>query len=260
MKFDLHVHTDASPDSLTTVKSAVAAARKAGLDGIALTNHNKFVTPPQIDGFIIIPGCEYTTDAGHILTYFINSPLDEGLEKNAQGQYHWRDIVERARAQNAIVILAHPYAPEWKCRDDEVYTAVDGLEGYNARIEHSSAKLPNPRAQEKIVELSCAFTAGSDAHFASEIGAAYWEYSQSTGSYEEIYDAIKSGSGRIYGGRAKSIWRPLSSWQMMFSNKSWRRIPNLIARTAKAVLQLVYPKIAPTLIDMKGWEKKNENI
>ena len=252
MKFDLHVHTDASPDSRTTVAAAVRAAKKAGLDGIALANHNKFVIPPQTDGFVIIPACEYSTDAGHLITYFINSPLDEGLEKNAQGQYHWRDILERARAQNAIIILAHPYSPEWANRDDEVYTAVDGIEAYNARIEHAAAKEPNPRAQEKIRNLGCAFTAGSDAHFAREIGAAYWEYDAESGTLSEIYDALKSGTGRVYGGCAKAIWRPLSSWQMMFATKRWGRIPNLIARTAKATLQLIHPRRKPEPVDMKG--------
>ncbi len=256
MKFDLHVHTDASPDSLTTVAAAVAAAKKAGLDGIALANHNKFVIPPQTDGFVIIPACEYSTDVGHILTYFISEPLDQGLSKNGQGQYHWRDILERARAQNAIVILAHPYSPEFASRTDEVYAAVDGIEAYNARIEYSLAKNPNPRAQEKACELGCAFTAGSDAHFAREIGSAYWEYDAVDGSLEEIYTAMKSGSGRVYGGRAKAIWRPLSSWQMMYSTKRWGRIPNLIARTLKATLQLIHPKKAPVLIEMKGLDKE----
>jgi len=253
MKFDLHVHTDASPDSSTSVESAVKAARRAGLNGIALANHNKYIIPPEVDDFIIIPGCEYTTDVGHLLTYFINSPLDDGLAKNSLGQYHWRDIVERARAQNAIIILAHPYAPEYE-RDNEVYSAVDGLEGYNARIEHSSAKHPNKRAVEKISELSCLFTAGSDAHFAAEIGAAYWEFSAETGSLEEIYSALKSGSGRIYGGTAKAIWRPLSSWQMMFSTGNWNRIPNLIARTAKAILQLFKKNRKPTFIAIQRKE------
>ncbi len=256
MKFDLHVHTDASPDSRTTVEAAVCAAKNAGLDGFALANHNEFVIPPQTDGFVIIPACEYSTDAGHLITYFINSPLDEGLEKNAKGQYHWRDIVERARAQNAIIILAHPYAPALPNREEEVYTAVDGIEAYNARIEHSAAKKANPRAQEKIRKLGCAFTAGSDAHFAREIGAAYWEYDAENGTLREIYDAIKSGSGRVYGGRAKAIWRPLSSWQMMFKTKCWSKIPNLIARTAKATVQLIYPKRKPELIDMKGLDRE----
>ena len=40
MKLDLHVHTKYSGDSFSTPKSLVRAAKKKGLDGFALTDHD----------------------------------------------------------------------------------------------------------------------------------------------------------------------------------------------------------------------------
>ena len=39
-KIDLHVHTSYSPCSTLSVRTIEAVARKRGLDGIAITDHN----------------------------------------------------------------------------------------------------------------------------------------------------------------------------------------------------------------------------
>ena len=40
LRGDLHVHTCRSPDSDTTLEQALSAAKSAGLDFLALTDHN----------------------------------------------------------------------------------------------------------------------------------------------------------------------------------------------------------------------------
>lgn len=254
MRFDLHVHTQASIDSTMPLEDAICAAKKAGLSGIAVTNHNVFSPLPQVDDFILIPACEYTTDIGHVLTYFISSPLNEGLESDEKGCYPWQEIVARAREQDAVVIMAHPYCPD-KPKPNGWQAHFDGIEGYNARIEHSaSQKGANARARSDIRRLGCAFTAGSDAHAPSEVGAAFWEYIPEKGDLDEIKYAIRNRQGVIYGGRAKPIWRVASAWINLHRRRNWKPKPviKLIIRTVVAAAKCVLPNKPAVFIDLNG--------
>lgn len=255
MKFDLHVHTNASTDSSQPVDMAIAAAKKAGLDGIAVTNHNT-LTYSSLEDFILIPACEYTTDGGHLLTYFINSPLDAGLTQDEKGRYPWREIVRRAHEMGGLVFIAHPCAPMIE-RDEEIFSQVDGLEGYNARILHSrGSKGANSRARELARKYNLPLSAGSDGHYSGEVGAAYFECDVASSNNEdklsEIKSALKSGRGKIYGGRASAFWRLCSAWCKTRRTREWGRIPRLIPRTARWLLLSLRPKKTPEYIDAAG--------
>ena len=40
MRFDLHIHSHFSPDSNSSVEAILMQAQEAGLDGLAITDHN----------------------------------------------------------------------------------------------------------------------------------------------------------------------------------------------------------------------------
>ena len=72
LRGDLHVHTGRSPDSRAELAALVAAANRAGLDFIALTDHDLppeegIFAKPERNGVLLVPGIEYTTDKGHLL-------------------------------------------------------------------------------------------------------------------------------------------------------------------------------------------------
>ncbi len=250
MKFDLHVHSEGSFDSPEKIENIIAAAKKADIDGVAVTDHN-VATAVSGDGFILIPGAEYATDAGHLLTYFISAPLDGGLKKDEKGRYPWREIVRRAHEMGGLVFLAHPYAPIVN-RDQAVFAEIDGIEGYNARIELSREKGANLRARSKAKEWNLPLSAGSDGHYAAEVGAAYFECEVTSESYEgkleEIKSALKNGNGKIYGGRSSSIWKIKSGWYKTVSTRKWKRIPTMILRTLRGLVLAVLPKKPPEFI------------
>ena len=83
-KIDLHVHTAASPDGLSSLEELTAAAKAAELDAIAITDHNLCTpVPREMNGVLLIPGCEVSTGQGHITGLFLNGPLDlEAQRKN----------------------------------------------------------------------------------------------------------------------------------------------------------------------------------
>ena len=266
MKFDLHVHSEGSFDSFEKLEHIIAAAKKAGLDGVAVTDHNVASISHRdadSDGFILIPGAEYATDAGHLLTYFITAPLDEGLKKDEKGRYPWREIVRRAHDMGGLVFLAHPYAPKFN-RDEAIFAELDGIEGYNARVELSRERGANLRARSKAKELGLPLSAGSDGHSAAEVGSAYFECEVTAEACEdklaEIKSALKEGRGKIYGGRSSSIYKIKSGWYKTVKIRQWKRIPLMLLRTLRGLVLAVKPKKVPEFIAHAREEATNDSL
>lgn len=108
--FELHTHTLHSDGRHTLLEMCQMAAR-LGLRGIALTDHNTVSglidaeAVSQETGIAIIPGMEWTTFYGHMLT--LGAPYCE-----------WRDLgqgdiakgIARVHEQGGIVGIAHPYS------------------------------------------------------------------------------------------------------------------------------------------------------
>jgi PHP domain len=123
----IHVHTRAS-DGSGTVAEVMAAAEKANLSFIAITDHNVAMTesdlaldPPDLP---IISGVEVGTTAGHFLALGI--PPSWVQPKTLDD----RTLLAAARAVGAFRILAHPFHPhtpwtDWKTSD------FDGMEIWN---------------------------------------------------------------------------------------------------------------------------------
>jgi len=164
LKFDLHIHSHYSFDSMNKPDEIVKTAIKKGLAGIAITDHNVF----RIDwenlqnkypDLIIIPGMEIgTRGVGDILCYFIK---DEITTKDPF------KVIEQVHEQGGIAVLAHPFhhgrtETEYP---DKLMELLDGVEIGNA---HNS---PNfIKSLELAEKFSIPTTGGSDAHLLSEIG------------------------------------------------------------------------------------------
>ena len=76
MIIDLHTHTyPTSDDSRLTPDELISEAKRIGLDGICITDHDGFWKPKDIEKladkykFTVLPGCEVTTEEGHLLVY-----------------------------------------------------------------------------------------------------------------------------------------------------------------------------------------------
>ncbi|HJK05035.1 MAG TPA: CehA/McbA family metallohydrolase, partial [Methanocorpusculum sp.] len=106
LKCDLHVHTNASRDGESSVEDVLAAAVKAGLDAIAITDHDTTegslcALAAQNPGVLIIPGIEVSTRQGHLLvlgTTKVLAPKQDVLETIAE-----------AKALGAVTIVPHPF-------------------------------------------------------------------------------------------------------------------------------------------------------
>ncbi len=76
MLIDLHCHTQPlSACSSLTVEELIEAARRQGLDGVCLTEHDRLRPADETDrlaathGLVVLRGMEVTTELGHALVY-----------------------------------------------------------------------------------------------------------------------------------------------------------------------------------------------
>lgn len=108
---DLHLHTEHSDGSFT-LEETLQLARRAGLDFIALTDHN---TSSQNevsgwrDGLLLIPGMELTTGRGHCNLYGVPDPLRDFRAVTAE---QIQERLSEARAAGAYISLNHPHDPD----------------------------------------------------------------------------------------------------------------------------------------------------
>ncbi len=167
-EFDLHVHSDASRDGRMPLDEIVRIAKARGLSGVAVTDHDVLLeNPPQYEDFLVVPGCEFTTEHGHLLGLFLTEPISDRP---------FPELVEAIHAQGGLAVMAHPFEHR---RTDEriapVADLLDGVEVFNARAVR---KIPEAndlaRAWARAHDLPG--TRGSDAHLPRELGGATAKY------------------------------------------------------------------------------------
>ncbi len=131
---DLHTHTVHS-DGRHTQASLLALAREAGLDFLASTEHN--TTSAHLtwgrhvpDDFLVIPGEEVTTRAGHCVT--LGQPAGAWID----WRYRPEDdqlgrFTDRVRRLGGMSVAAHPFAPTAGSTWQYGYDDVDAVELWN---------------------------------------------------------------------------------------------------------------------------------
>ena len=80
-KIDLHIHTNASYDGFNTLEQVIDKSIEKGLTTIAITDHD-IITEEligkrtrKIKGIEIITGMEVSTNKGHVIGLFLDSPI-----------------------------------------------------------------------------------------------------------------------------------------------------------------------------------------
>ena len=108
---DPHCHTTAS-DGMVTPGELVDAAVKAGLDLIAVTDHDTMASVAEVRsrgeaaGLTVVPGQEVTTKwpaQTHILGWFLEKPVKRGMTLE--------DTVAAIHEQGGLAIVPHPFMP-----------------------------------------------------------------------------------------------------------------------------------------------------
>lgn len=193
MLLDLHNHTRYSPDSRVSPRDLVALARKIGLQGVAITDHN------AVDGIreaeeaagrdlLLVPGIEVSTKDGHVLGYGVREVVPRDLSAS--------ETIERIVALGGVAVAAHPYR-FWSGLGEAVVVATPfrAYETCNGR----TLRRGNARARKLARTRGIGETGGSDSHFLEEVAKSITSVNGGPMGVDGILQQIGQGKTRAQG-------------------------------------------------------------
>jgi hypothetical protein len=203
MLIDLHNHTGwGSGDSHLDPSDLIEQARRWGLDGIAITEHNQVWDPEKIEmlrrrhKFPVFGGTEVDTDVGHVLVFGLRGPhrwirlptIDE-----------LRSLVDEA---GGVIIAAHPFrglpaatrSDEPRDEEHSRWRFVDAVEVHNGLAGSLQRRL----AAELARRLDLPTTGGSDTHRLMDVATSFTVCDDGIEDERDLVAAVKAG--RCHGG------------------------------------------------------------
>lgn len=166
LKIDLHVHTHYSYDSVITPEDLVFYTKKRGLNGVAITDHNRLDSALKIakeTNLFIIPGMEIESANGHIVGLNLKETIPKGLSVD--------ETVDRIHEAGGIAVASHPVTFFKGSLGKHVSSKFDAVEVINSSAFPFNRSVKH--AELLASRLRMARVAGSDAHYGPEIGYAY---------------------------------------------------------------------------------------
>lgn len=194
--FDLHIHSERSHDSLSSLRRILRRAEHLRLSAVAVTDHE------SIDGgmraremnqnphLFVIVGSEIRTEIGDIIGLFLETEIKS---RSA------REVIREIKAQGGLVLLPHPFSYGITDYDETILRAIDLIELRNSR--NWTEQLD--RVLQYAVRYALTLVGNSDAHFVSEIGSTRNVAARSPAPGESLKDFIRRGTFRIVQSKTK---------------------------------------------------------
>jgi hypothetical protein len=138
---DLHVHT-LNSDGAYSTSEVIAQCKAAGLDFVALTDHNNTAQNEEIgrpEGILVLPGMEYTNYRGHANLFF-RGPSDFREDLLSGSREEMLAFLRSARAMGALVSVNHPFCDlcPWEFGLDGL--GMDMVEIWNGPMKESDMR------------------------------------------------------------------------------------------------------------------------
>jgi predicted metal-dependent phosphoesterase TrpH len=168
-RFDLHLHTEFSPDCDTALNRIEPHCLKRGLTGIAVTDHDciegALRLRDRVHTLQVIVAQEVTTHDGDVIGLF--------LERLVKPRTSAQEAMEAIHAQGGLVYLPHPFDKRHARRSGgasltALMAHVDIIETFNGKVGHDSY---NVMAAEFALRHNKVCGGGSDAHSLGAIGS-----------------------------------------------------------------------------------------
>jgi len=197
MRLDLHIHSQFSPDSNSTVEAILKQAQEVGLDGVAITDHDSvesfFAASELVEDLgldlTILPGAEVSTSEGHLIALGIRDLTPPGLSAV--------ETIERAHDDGGIVIAPHPFAFFRQGIRNLRVKRLDAVEAFNSRYLFGYSNYLATRSARK---LNLGVTGGSDSHKVETVGFGYTEVNiGDDAGVQQILRAITDGRSQANG-------------------------------------------------------------
>lgn len=218
---DLHCHSWFSGDGVSSPESLIESARRKGLHGFAITDHNtcdayRYMLDKglaredgqPVDGFLVIPGVEVTTAEGHLLCLGVMMPYLKGTAAV--------EVAQMVHEKGGLAIPPHPYDLFRAGIRESVLDILpmDGLEVFNAA---TTLKRYNQMAFDYATRRHLPMTAGSDAHHEAAIGTAYTILETEDFSVKGILGQIPRGTelNQRYLSRKDALRKTWNNWMRL---------------------------------------------
>ena len=206
LKADFHIHTEYSMDCNTSLDKIIKRCGEVGVNCITVSDHGVIEGALEMQKrapFKVIVAEEILTTQGEIIGMFLKEVIPSELPVS--------ETIARIREQGGLVCIPHPFdlIRTSALKDkviEEIAGEIDIIEVFNARnpLPHSSAK-----ARAFAEKHGMAMSAGSDAHTTNEIGNAWVEMPEFSGS-DDFLEALRAGE--ITGRRTNVLNHFYSTW------------------------------------------------
>jgi predicted metal-dependent phosphoesterase TrpH len=197
---DLHCHSWFSGDGVSRPEALIEAAKRRGLHGFAITDHNTCDAyhymvdqgfarrdGQPVNGFLIIPGVEVSTDEGHMLCLGTVLPQMKGQPA--------ADVARAIRAAGGLAIPAHPFDRFRAGIREPVLRKleVDAIEVFNAAISFPKY---NDQALAYATERKLPMIAASDTHHEASIGTSHMVIETDDFTVKGVLRSVVQGAKR----------------------------------------------------------------
>jgi predicted metal-dependent phosphoesterase TrpH len=192
MRFDHHLHTARhSPDSIIDPTELIEQARRIGLDGLVITEHDYQWEADELAELAgraaplrVFSGAEVSALEGHFLVYGLPS-LDEvfpGIELT--------DLLKVVRGYEAAIVAAHPF--RWDQPFEEIIArhgpVFDALE----LVSNNVTDQTRAKTEAILSQHPMGATGSSDAHDLRTVGCYYTEFDRSIDTITDFVAALRS--------------------------------------------------------------------
>ncbi len=204
---DMHVHTvRGAADSSLTPDQLIAEAKRIGLGGVNLSEHDRLWDPHDIDdfgrrsGLFVSRGMEVSTDMGHCIVV--------GLERYVPGIRRARELRAAVDYAGGFMIAAHPFRHFF----DPVHFRRDGRPPFDLTPEQAAERMPifqladelevanggcTPRENQFALRVARVLgkrgIGASDCHSTQGVGCFTTVFKEGLASQEQMLALLKAG-------------------------------------------------------------------
>lgn len=189
MIIDFHMHERTfSSDSQMNLKEMVFEAKRKGLDGICITDHDEYglaeyaMKLSKIENFPIFVGVEYLSIEGDIVAFGINDLPKRHLSA--------QEFIDWVNNRGGVCIAAHPFRNNSRGLEENLLT-IKGLTGIEV-LNGSTSNAANLKAMEYCMKLELQPIGASDCHNLISLGRYATNVPMECKTVEDLVEALKT--------------------------------------------------------------------
>lgn len=217
-----HFHSTYSYDGINTIENIIKVIKDQKLDFAVLTDHETIQGSLELQKKakehnlnVDIPiAAEYKTDQGDVIALNI---------KNEITDMKWEEFYKKAREQNAILILPHPY--DGHTQIEELAQSVDVIEVFNAR----SSVVNNYKSYLLALKHKKPMIWSSDSHISQSLLNVVVGYEKNDLNF---YEALTKGEiAPLFLKKSSLLDIFLSQLKKAYVNKNFKLVLYVVYKT-----------------------------